>query len=303
MFRLGLLSFDSLCSMQFCGNHVDLIRGFDSSEMKFALFKSCEWSERGFGNVTSRIDLSHGVIRGSVTMVEVRSHSAAANMTQFLARGMKAGLAALLRAHECAQNANANTWDFALHVSGLFQNGMSVSDVRWLIAKGFAEHGHETSVYGEPHRAFRRAEGFVIDVATCMVLTPAGVNLAETLDKPLDAGPESWPRMTDRSTIPPDVPYWDSSRRELSVAGTVIKRYRVPAQNQELILSAFQEEGWPHHIFDPLPTNRNINTHVRLHDAINRLNGCQKFPLVRFHGNGSGNGISWELRQPFMASR
>jgi hypothetical protein len=29
----------------------------------------------------------------------------------------------------------------------------------------------------------------------------------------------------------------------------------VPAGNQELMLSAFQEEGWPEHIHDPLPGN------------------------------------------------
>ncbi|MFO1040748.1 MAG: hypothetical protein U0941_03130 [Planctomycetaceae bacterium] len=237
-------------------------------------------------------------------MIEARNHTVSTSKPSEVASGMKAGLAALLRAHDCAQDAEASTWDFALHVSELFQNGMSMSDIRWLIAKGFTEHGQETSVYGKPHRTFRQTDGFVIDIATCFVLTPAGVNLAQTVSMQSRAALQSSPlttslsATTNLSTISSHTPYWDSGRRELSVAGTMIKRFRVPAQNQELILSAFQEEGWPHHIYDPLPTNRKINTHVRLHDAINRLNGCQKLPLVRFHGNGSGNGISWELRQP-----
>ena len=258
------------------------------------------WSELGFGDVTSLVESTHFLVRESVAMIEARNRSTSTIQVSTLASGMKAGLAALLRAHVCAQDANADTWDFALHVSGLFQNGMSVSDIRWLIAKGFAAHGQETSVYGKPHRTFRRSDGFVFDVATCMVLTPAGVNLAETVNGPSTPEAESWSRAFGQSI--PHTPNWDSGRRELSVAGTVIKRFRVPAQNQELILSAFQEEGWPHHIYDPLPTNRKINTHVRLHDAINRLNGCQKLPLVRFHGNGSGNGISWELRQPLLTN-
>ena len=231
-------------------------------------------------------------------MIEVRNHSVSTSKPSEIASGMNSGLVALLRAHVCAQDANASTWDFALHVSELFQNGMSMSDIRWLIAKGFAEHGQEISVFGNPHRSFLRVDGLVIDIASCLVLTPSGVNLAETVCRQSCATSESWPQTTKQSTFSAHTPYWDSGRRELSVAGTIIKRFRVPAQNQELILSAFQEEGWPHHIYDPLPTNRKINTHVRLHDAINRLNGCQKLPLVRFHGNGSGNGISWELRQP-----
>jgi hypothetical protein len=33
----------------------------------------------------------------------------------------------------------------------------------------------------------------------------------------------------------------------------VVKEFKLPAPNQETILTAFQEEGWPPRIDDPLP--------------------------------------------------
>jgi len=84
----------------------------------------------------------------------------------------------------------------------------------------------------------------------------------------------------------------------LSLAGLIVKRFRVPARNQETILSVFEEEGWAEHIHDPLPATQDIDAPTRLHDAINRLNKCQINALVRFHGDGKGTGVFWELRQP-----
>jgi hypothetical protein len=84
--------------------------------------------------------------------------------------------------------------------------------------------------------------------------------------------------------------------RCLSLEGAVVKWFRVPAPNQELILSAFEEVGWPEQIDDPLPVTADIDPRTRLHDAIRRLNGCQANRLLRFHGNGNGDGVSWESR-------
>jgi hypothetical protein len=92
-------------------------------------------------------------------------------------------------------------------------------------------------------------------------------------------------------------PRWNPVRRELSVSGLIVKRFRVPARNQETILSVFEEEGWIEHIHDPLPVNHDIDAPTRLHDAINRLNRCQINPVLRFHGDGKGTGVFWDLSQ------
>jgi hypothetical protein len=89
-------------------------------------------------------------------------------------------------------------------------------------------------------------------------------------------------------------PQWDAEYRELRVGRRVVKEYRVPCPNQEAILAAFQEEGWPHHIHDPLPPLGDIEPKCRLHDTIKRLNRHHKEWLIRFHGDGTGEGVCWE---------
>lgn len=77
-----------------------------------------------------------------------------------------------------------------------------------------------------------------------------------------------------------------------------MKRYRVPARNQELILAAFQEEGWPEFIDDPLSPEPEQDPKRRLQVTIKSLNRNQLAALLRFHGNGNGLQISWEALQP-----
>jgi hypothetical protein len=48
-------------------------------------------------------------------------------------------------------------------------------------------------------------------------------------------------------------PRWDKHLRELWLGPHLIKWFRVPAPDQERILDAFEEEGWPASIDDPLP--------------------------------------------------
>ena len=74
----------------------------------------------------------------------------------------------------------------------------------------------------------------------------------------------------------------------------VIKRFRVPAPNQELVLTAFQEMGWPRFIDDPLPPAKEQDSKHRLRVTIKSLNRHQIASLLRFHGNGNGLQVYWE---------
>jgi hypothetical protein len=230
---------------------------------------------------------------------------------------LRAGLALLWRAYVCAQDTGANVWDFALRTGKLYEAGMTSSDLRWMVAKGFAEHGQETSGYDDPHRSFRRSNGYFFNKDTCLILTPSGAELAahvfrETARSPqatmsalaavanetrpvANAGQAAYE--TNTAVKAALKPRWHATRRELSLAGLIVKRFRVPARNQETILSVFEEEGWAEHIHDPLPVTHEIDAPTRLHDAINRLNRCQINPLLRFHGDGKGTGVFWELIQ------
>jgi len=77
--------------------------------------------------------------------------------------------------------------------------------------------------------------------------------------------------------------------------GILLKKYRVPTGNQELVLSAFEEEGWPAYIDDHLPMKSEMAPKQRLHNVINRLNGGQLVPILRFHGDGNGEGVGWQV--------
>ena len=91
------------------------------------------------------------------------------------------------------------------------------------------------------------------------------------------------------------IPHWDPAARVLRVGGHVVKRYRVPSSTQEVILASFQEEGWPARLDDPLPPLHKGCSKDRLRDAIRHLNANQKNRLIRFRGDGTGQGILWEL--------
>jgi hypothetical protein len=93
-------------------------------------------------------------------------------------------------------------------------------------------------------------------------------------------------------------PVWDAFRRELRLRGLTVKRYRVHAQNQELVLAVFQELGWPACIDDPLPQGGDIDPKERLQATIKSLNRCQRTPRIRFHGNGTACQICWEIIPP-----
>jgi hypothetical protein len=63
------------------------------------------------------------------------------------------------------------------------------------------------------------------------------------------------------------------------------------------VLSAFEEEGWPPRLDDPLPPHSEQDRKRRLHTTISNLNRSQDHRLIHFEGAGDGQSISWRLRQ------
>ena len=90
----------------------------------------------------------------------------------------RAGLALLWRACTYAQDAGADLWDFALEIDKLYETGLTISELRWMVAKGLVQHGQEMSLYGDPHRSFRPSDGLNFMNTTCCVLTPEGAKFA-----------------------------------------------------------------------------------------------------------------------------
>ena len=93
-------------------------------------------------------------------------------------------------------------------------------------------------------------------------------------------------------------PARDAGRGELRYGDRLVKHYRQPADNQILILDAFDAEDWPARIDNPLLAADGIDSKQRLHDTIKALNRHQKFRALRFRGDGTGQGVVWEPYQP-----
>jgi hypothetical protein len=224
---------------------------------------------------------------------------------------LQAALSVLLEAHDYAQDLRLDSWDFAVELSALRPLGLTNSDCRWLAGKGLVECGFELTLAGDERRSFRQCTNLKLTKRTCLVLTSAGVVAAggeapvevrrEQASTVVDSAdrsahrPGSFPELIAAGSISEPKPTWDRDRQQLRLGKVIVKQFKVPAANQEVVLAAFQEEDWPVRIDDPLSPKPDQDPKRRLHDTINSLNRNQKRPLVRFLGDGSGQDVRWEF--------
>src|SRR5205807_5843418 len=143
---------------------------------------------------------------------------------------------------------------------------------------------------------FRGLAQFPFTTTTCVVLTEEGARFVRWAcpapERQAVREDASRPRLPDTGRR--SVPCWDRQALELYFAGWLVKRFRGPAGNQQLILGSLEELGWPWHCDDPLPRRDGLKPQKRLHDAINRLNRHQVHRLLHFRGDGQGRGLCWE---------
>lgn len=203
---------------------------------------------------------------------------------------------ALWEAFVYALDVGVGRWEFAVRRQRLEQLGLTETDLRWLVLRGYVEHAQEVTQRGEDRRQFRRTGELTFCKRTCVVLTESG---AEAIGETIRQSPTEtrWSRAVGPCQPPADSPahpVWNAQTRTLSWDRAVVKRFRTPAANQEAILNAFQEEDWPDRIDDPLPPRPEQDGKRRLSDTVKCLNCHQVNPLIRFHGDGTGEGVIWE---------
>ena len=220
-----------------------------------------------------------------------------------------AGLALLAQARWYAEDLNRDPWDFAVEIPSLRRAGLTVNDLRWLVCKGYVEHAREITVTGAIDRDFQCHGGLKFSRRSAFILTNAGLAAIETapgdmgadrtISPERDSNPSGLLTLAQPQPQPaaefPLKPTWDRDRHELRVDGQLVKVFKLPSPNQEMVLAAFEEEGWPARIDDPLPPTSDLEPKRRLHDTIKSLNRNQKARLVRFMGDGTGQGIQWAL--------
>ncbi len=199
------------------------------------------------------------------------------------------GLRLLLEASHRVRELKADDWEFAVEIECLHAAGLTNTDLRWLVSRGYALQAVERIKPGARLRTFQRVANLSLPKGTCFVLTQAGVAYALGCCPWREAGAS--PEEGKQS------PVWDEVRRELRVGLSVVKRFKQPAANQERVLRAFEEDGWPSRIDDPLPPEPEQDSKRRLHSTISNLNRGQRRRIrVHFAGGGEGESICWQLR-------
>jgi hypothetical protein len=212
-------------------------------------------------------------------------------------------LAELLEGYEYAKDTDQDVWAYAVDFEEFSAAGLSSNDLRWLIYEGHVAHALETTRPTDNERVFRPAHNLRFTEDSCFVFTEVGARFAKRLlaecNGRLNGSNHADSFLSDaegryaaKAGLP--VPRWDSARRELRVGEKVVKRFRLRSANQEIVLSAFEEEQWPAMIHDPLPPQENQDPKRRLQDTLKGLNRNQVNGLIRFKGDGTGEGVLWE---------
>jgi hypothetical protein len=250
---------------------------------------------------------------------------------------LRAGLGQLLRAFDYSHDLGCSIWDFSVEIERLLAQGMTTSDLRWLIKRGYLVHAQETTAADDADRRFDTiSRNLAFFPNSCFVLTASGLEImgrtvlandrgdslapvlsgkqfreaegeatANTLGAEASPYLPSQPeqgvevatslRLWRAATLDTAVPNWDRETRTFIVGEYLVKRFRVPSPNQEAVLDAFQEEGWPRSVDDPLSPVPDQQPKRRLRDTIKCLNMNQANRAIRFRGDGTGQRVSWEL--------
>jgi hypothetical protein len=245
-----------------------------------------------------------------------------------------ATLTQLARAADYAAELQIDRWQFAVPLRVLLEAGTSESCLRWMVLCELAEHGSEVATHQRALRKFRAGASAAFNDTSCFVLTECGAaaladNDAYTVEgKTIVRSPigtfysrsygdflalDDLPGLSDQTVLLADVerkptprapmvvtvaptvlPEWDPKRQVLKYGGKVVKGFHQKSSNQVLVLAAFQELGWPHHMDDPLVPVKGIDPKHRLRFTIWRLNNHQENRLIKFLGDGTGQGIRWK---------
>lgn len=193
-----------------------------------------------------------------------------------------------------AHHSHCSRWQYAIQIQQLAKLGLQETELHSLVRCHLVTHACELQPTGPSGRRFRRPCDACFTPNSCFVLTNLGIMLSRNLTSSKNSLRRANRDGNSVSAMVPQLPAWDAARRMLSMNGVVLKRFKRPAENQEIILSAFHEESWPARIDDPLPPIEALNSKRRLNDAVKSLNRNHLLRAIQFSGDGTGQGIVWE---------
>lgn len=218
----------------------------------------------------------------------VRQDSGAANRWASNPR-LTGGLCLLLDGYLYAHELGQDRWEFALEMEFLHMAGLNNNDLRWLVGKGYVDHGLKTKTKSKGRRPSSRTGRLALPKGSCFVLTDAGVQFAQdALASPEKDTPKREPELPS-----PDVPHWDAETHSLHWRGQLIKHFKHEAPFQEATLEAFEANNWPRYVVVTLPKEEGMNHKERLRETIKNLNrSCTK--RLHFTQEGNGGRVGWQ---------
>jgi hypothetical protein len=181
-------------------------------------------------------------------------------------------------------------------VSRKHLNGRGIGDeiLFWMMYQAQIEHLRPL----QSSPSLQPVNSLHLDEASAFALTDAGEAFADSflvsVLVPRDPSErlEAWERLLEGTLLP----HYDFESRVFSWGRHILKCFRQPSKNQELLLSAAEELRWPDWFDDPLAFVRDKNPKILLHDTIKDLNRRQSPYLIHFKGDGTGRRIGWEYR-------
>jgi hypothetical protein len=205
--------------------------------------------------------------------------------------GRSCGLALLRQGYDYADHQKLDSWDFSQALATLLQAGLNENDLRLLLSAGHILQGRDESRQPGRPRRLRLLSGYRVWPDSCFVLTNAGASFWQ-----------EWHKTNAEPVAPAErvlpcwlVPRWLRGLRELRVAGQVVLRLDVRAENLLLLLGAFQVEGWPEIIDNPYPVKGTPSREERLDGAVRGLNAHQERTGIEFHN--TEDKASWRFLQ------
>jgi hypothetical protein len=157
--------------------------------------------------------------------------------------------------------------------------GADAACLRSLAAAGLVEE-----VGGAPAGGPRPQSRFVLTEAGCRLAVEAAAT---------PTGPRLAARTFPTPPAPGEKPRWGRAARELWFAGRAVLRFTRGARNQERVLEAFEEQGWPARIDDPLPPASGVDPVERLRDTVRHLNARLGGAPLYFRPDAEGRAVFW----------
>lgn len=196
------------------------------------------------------------------------------------------GLLRLLEAHAEAEASAQDVWQFAVPIDVLRNHsGLTLPDIRWLVATGLAAYGIETTRGGR-RRTFRRHAALSASGRACFVATDQGLKIARHACSPLDGNPAR-----DAGK-----PSWDAATGDLTIDGELVKHLAQSATAQRAILDACHAASWGNPVASPFAAMPVRERSQYLRRLLHELNQHHHERAMHFASIDKAKYLRWTLK-------